>query len=88
MSVGERLSLHERACSQYRKGEMDVPRGVPPSNLQRRKSRKFVLILGGMTILGMLALIGLVLFSGFPGPSQGSLDKSEAPPEDVSRARP
>ena len=38
--------------------------------------------------LGMLALIGLVLLSNFPGPTQGSADKSEAPPEDVSKAKP
>jgi hypothetical protein len=53
-----------------------------------RKNRKLALILGGMTILGMLALIGLVLLSNFPGPTQGSADKSEAPPEDVSKAKP
>ena len=53
-----------------------------------RKNRKLALILGGMTILGMLALIGLVLLRNFPGPTQGSADKSEAPPEDVSKAKP
>ena len=37
--------------------------------------------------LGMLALIGLVLLSNFR-PTQGSADKSEAPPEDVSKAKP
>jgi hypothetical protein len=41
-----------------------------------------------MTILGMLALIGLVLLSNFPGPTQRSADKSEAPPEDVSKVKP
>jgi len=44
--------------------------------------------IGGITVLGMLALIGLVLLSNFPGPTQGSADKSEAPPEDVSKAKP
>jgi hypothetical protein len=38
--------------------------------------------------MGMLALIVLVLLSGFPGPPQGSADKTEAPPEDVSKAQP
>jgi hypothetical protein len=30
----------------------------------------------------------LVLFSSFPGPREGSYDKSTAPPEDVSKAKP
>jgi hypothetical protein len=33
----------------------------------------------------MLALIGLILLSNFPGPTQGSADKSAGPPEDVSK---
>jgi hypothetical protein len=41
-----------------------------------------------MAILGMLALIALVLISNFPGPTHGSPDKTEAPPEDVSKAKP
>ena len=53
-----------------------------------RKNRKLVLILGGITILGMVTLIGFVLLSTFPGPTQGSADKSEAPPEDVGKAKP
>ena len=69
-----------------RKSDMNLPKENLPS--RPRKSRKLVLILGGITILGMLALIGLVLLSNFPGPMQGSADKSEAPPEDVSKAKP
>jgi len=65
---------------------MNLPKENLPSS--PRKNRKLVLILGGITILGMLALIGLVLLSNFPGPMQGSADKSEAPPEDVSKAKP
>jgi hypothetical protein len=38
--------------------------------------------------LGILAHIVLVLFSSFPGPPQGSSYKTEAPPEDVSKAKP
>jgi hypothetical protein len=69
-----------------RKSGMSLPKENLPSS--PRKNRKLALILGGMTILGMLALIGLVLLSNFPGPTQGSADKSEAPPEDVSKAKP
>jgi hypothetical protein len=65
---------------------MNLPKENLPS--RPRKNRKLVLILGGITILGMLALIGLVLLSNFPGPMQGSAHKSEAPPEDVSKAKP
>jgi hypothetical protein len=69
-----------------RKSDMNLPKeNLPP---RPRKNRKLVLILGGITILGMLALIGLVLLSNFPGPMQGSAHKSEAPPEDVSKAKP
>jgi hypothetical protein len=39
------------------------------------KTRKLVFIVGGMTVLGMRALIALVLISSFPGPPQGSPDK-------------
>ena len=52
------------------------------------KNRKLVLIVGEMGILGILALIILILFSSFPGPPQGSPDKSDAPPEDVSKGKP
>ena len=65
---------------------MDVDRGESPA--ARPKSRKLVVIVGGMAILGMLALIGLVLFSSFPGPPQGGPDKTQAPEEDVTKARP
>jgi hypothetical protein len=54
----------------------------------KRKSQRFLMALVGMFVLGMLALITLVLLSDFPGPSQGSADKTDAPPEDVTRARP
>ena len=36
-----------------------------------------------MTVAAMLVLIALVWFSDFPGPTEGSSDKAEAPPEDV-----
>ena len=65
---------------------MSLPKENLPSS--SRKNRKLALMLGGITVLGMLALIGLVLLSNFPGPTQGSADKSEAPPEDVSKAKP
>jgi hypothetical protein len=43
---------------------MNLPKENLPSS--PRKNRKLAPILGGMTILGMLALIGLVLLSNFP----------------------
>jgi hypothetical protein len=65
---------------------MDALRDEPPT--YEGKSRKLGFIVGGMAILGMLALIALVLISNFPGPTHGSPDKTEAPPEDVSKAKP
>jgi hypothetical protein len=67
---------------------MGAVRDEPPTKAAPLKNRKLAFIVGGMAILGMLALIALVLFSSFPGPPQGSADKSEAPPEDVSKAKP
>ena len=64
---------------------MDFDRDVPAA---KPKNRNLIFIVGGMTIVGMLALIALVLFSSFPGPPQGSSDKTQAPEEDVSKARP
>jgi hypothetical protein len=77
---------HQR-CTLANKEKRHEPSKRKPAS-SPRKNRKLALILGGMTILGMLALIGLVLLSNFPGPTQGSADKSEAPPEDVSKAKP
>jgi len=65
---------------------MDVNRDETPA--AKPKNRKLIFTVGGMTILGMMALIALVLFSSFPGPPQGSSDKTQAPGEDVSKARP
>jgi hypothetical protein len=65
---------------------MDIPRNDVSTS--RRETRKLVFIVGGMSILGVLALIAFVLFSGFPGPPQSGADKPEAPPEDVRKATP
>jgi flagellar basal body-associated protein FliL len=65
---------------------MDLTTDETPA--AKPKNRKLIYIVGGMTILAMLALIALVLFSSFPGPPQGSSDKTQAPEEDVSKARP
>jgi hypothetical protein len=67
---------------------MDSLKNEPPTKAAQPKNRSLILTVGGMAILGMLALIGLVLFSGFPGPPQGNPDKAEAPPEDMSKAKP
>jgi hypothetical protein len=60
----------------------------PPTEAAQAKNHNVASIVGGMGFLGIIALMVLLLFSSFPGPPQGSLDKSEAPPEDVSKARP
>ena len=67
---------------------MDPIKNEPATKAAQAKNRNVAFILGGWEFLGILALIVLVLFSSFPGPPQGSSDKSEAPPEDVSKARP
>jgi hypothetical protein len=50
------------------------------------RTRRSLMALIGVSVIGMLGLIGLVLLSDFPGPTQGSADKSNAPPEDVRRS--
>jgi hypothetical protein len=50
------------------------------------RTRRLLMALIGISVIGMLALIALVLLSDFPGPTEGSADKSEAPPEDVTRS--
>jgi hypothetical protein len=54
----------------------------------KRRDRKIIGTFIGVAVGIALALIAFVLFSDFPGASHGSGDKSDAPPEDVSRARP
>jgi hypothetical protein len=60
-----------------------------PGELQVRpssgKTRRTLTVIIVMSVLGMLGLIALVSLSDFPGSTQGSPDKSEAPPEDVRR---
>jgi hypothetical protein len=50
------------------------------------RTRRMLTTIIGISVIGMLGLIALVWLSDFPGPTQGSSDKSEAPPEDVRRA--
>jgi len=52
------------------------------------RDRKIIVTFIGMAVAIVLALIAFVLLSDFPGPPQGSSNKTNAPPEDVSRARP
>jgi hypothetical protein len=67
---------------------MNVLRDEPPTKKATQANRQIAFIVGGMGILGILGLIILMLFSSFPGPREGSSDKSTAPPEDVSKAKP
>ena len=41
-------------------------------------------MIGVVTVI-VLVLITFVTLSNFPGPTEGSLDKTTAPPEDVRR---
>ena len=41
-------------------------------------------MIGVVTVI-VLALITFVALSNFPGPTEGSADKTTAPPEDVRR---
>jgi hypothetical protein len=68
----------------------DEKAGLSPERpaSSKPKNRRFVAIMGGLTVVGLLLLIVLVFFSGFPGPPQGSGDKTQAPPEDVTRSKP
>ena len=61
----------------------ELPEGQPKST-----DRRFIGIMVGVLAVIVLVLFGFALVTGLPGPPQGSVDKSDAPPEDVSRARP
>jgi hypothetical protein len=51
------------------------------------RTRRILTIIIGISFIGMLGLIALLWLSDFPGPTQGSVDKSEAPPEDARRSQ-
>jgi hypothetical protein len=55
---------------------------VAPSSSGTRRALAAII---GISVIGMLGLIALVWLSDFPGFTQGTSDKSEAPPEDVRR---
>jgi hypothetical protein len=57
-----------------------IPTG-PPKSADRRVLAAMI----GVAAVIVLALITFVAFSDFPGPPEGSLDKTTAPPEDVRR---
>ena len=52
------------------------------------KSRKTLMILTAMSVVGMIVLIGMLWLSGFPGTGtpKDVGPKTDAPPEDVRRA--
>jgi hypothetical protein len=51
------------------------------------RTRRALTVIIIISVIGMLGLIALVSFSNFPGSTQGTSDKSEAPPEDVRRSQ-
>jgi hypothetical protein len=67
--------------SSYFEKPMGEPIVVPRSG----RSRKAVLLLTALSVVGMLALIWMVWLSGFPGTPKDVRPKTEAPPEDVRR---
>jgi hypothetical protein len=50
------------------------------------KSRKTLMTLTAMSVVGMIVLIGMLWLSEFPGTPKDVGPKTEAPPEDVRRA--
>ena len=60
--------------------------GEAPVARSSGRTRRLLMTIISISVLGMLALIALVWFSDFPGGPQGSADKSDAPPEDVRGA--
>ena len=52
------------------------------------KSRKTLMILTAMSVVGMIVLIGMLWLSGFPGTGtpKDVGPKTDTPPEDVRRA--
>ena len=57
------------------------------SEQQVPRSRRLLLTMVALFIVGTLALIAFVLLSDFPGQPEGSANKADAPPEDVRRER-
>jgi hypothetical protein len=63
---------------------LDPNNATPRAPISRRPGvRRFFTILIGAIVAGLMLTIGVVLLSDFPGPPQGSADKSGAPPEDA-----
>jgi len=60
--------------------DRSVPTGPPKS-----ADRKVLAAMIAVATIIVLALITFVAFSDFPGPTEGSVDKTTAPPEDVRR---
>ena len=56
----------------------------PPKRLDRKVISAMIGAITGLVLL----LIAFVFLSDFPGGSHGGMQNAEAPPEDVSRARP
>ncbi len=62
--------------------DTQVPRSRISSN------RRLLMTMVALFIVGALALIALVLLSDFPGQPEGSVNKTDVPPEDVRRENP
>ena len=64
---------------------MHVLDRVTPTGPPKSADRRVLAAMIAVATVIVLALIAFVALSDFPGPTEGSLDKTTAPPEDVRR---
>ena len=64
---------------------MHVLDRVTPTGPPKSADRRVLAAMIAVATVIVLALIAFVALSDFPGPTEGSLDKTMAPPEDVRR---
>jgi hypothetical protein len=62
-----------------------VPDRVTPTGPPKATDRRMLAAMIAVATVIVLALISFVVLSDFPSPTEGSLDKTTAPSEDVRR---
>ena len=55
------------------------------SERPRGKFRNLLMIMLALSTVAILAVVAMLLLSDFPGQPEGAPNKTEAPPEDVTR---
>jgi hypothetical protein len=83
------IPLEQNASSRHFLLAMNVINDPGEARVARSsgRTRRALTAIIGISVIGMLGLIALVWLSDFPGATQGTSDKSEAPPEDVRRSQ-